>query len=135
MEKIPVDVERLLSMFEVCAASPAYMHLESPEAEGPDQAHTLAAKQEGFVNGWAWAQATARECLALRKLPAPVELHSSARRCGSCRWFVQHYRYTGAYPWFSPVGCGHCTGPRQDKRKRMVREPDLDGCGHWEPGG
>lgn len=74
-------MDSLLVMFEACTDSPAYMRLDSeqeaaaavlsimgdnPELEELVNAHTYTAKQEGFVNGWAWAQATARECLALR---------------------------------------------------------------------
>ena len=106
-------MDSLLVMFEACTDSPAYMRLDSeqeaaaavlsimgdnPELEELVNAHTYTAKQEGFVNGWAWAQATARECLALRKLPVLVENYGPDRRCGTCGWFVQHYRYTGAYP-------------------------------------
>ena len=76
-------MDSLLVMFEACTDSPAYMRLDSeqeaaaavlsimgdnPELEELVNAHTYTAKQEGFVNGWAWAQATARECLALREL-------------------------------------------------------------------
>ena len=119
-------MDSLLVMFEACTDSPAYMRLDSeqeaaaavlsimgdnPELEELVNAHTYTAKQEGFVNGWAWAQATARECLALRELPVLVENYGPGRRCGTCGWFVQHYRYTGAYPWFAVVGCGHCTDP------------------------
>lgn len=90
-------------MFEACTDSPAYMRLDSeqeaaaavlsimgdnPELEELVNAHTYTAKQEGFVNGWAWAQATARECLALRELPVLVENYGPGRRCGTCGWFV-----------------------------------------------
>lgn len=68
-------MDSLLVMFEACTDSPAYMRLDSeqeaaaavlsimgdnPELEELVNAHTYTAKQEGFVNGWAWAQATAR---------------------------------------------------------------------------
>ena len=67
-------MDSLLVMFEACTDSPAYMRLDSeqeaaaavlsimgdnPELEELVNAHTYTAKQEGFVNGWAWAQATA----------------------------------------------------------------------------
>ena len=128
-------------MFEACTDSPAYMRLDSeqeaaaavlsimgdnPELEELVNAHTYTAKQEGFVNGWAWAQATARECLALRELPVLVENYGPGRRCGTCGWFVQHYRYTGAYPWFAVVGCGHCTDP--ETKKSLTRNPVWRGC-------
>ena len=143
-------MNRLLDMFRTCAASPAYMHLDNEReaaaalssAMGDNQelaalseAHTLAARQEGFINGWAWAQATARECLALRELPVLAQDYGPAQRCGSCRWFVQHYRYTGAHPWFTLVGCGHCTDPEREERKSPARNPTWRGCGHWKPGG
>lgn len=143
-------MDSLLVMFEACTDSPAYMRLDSeqeaaaavlsimgdnPELEELVNAHTYTAKQEGFVNGWAWAQATARECLALRKLPVLVENYGPDRRCGTCGWFVQHYRYTGAYPWFAVVGCGHCTDPGRSTRKHLVRDPVWRGCEHWRPGG
>lgn len=98
-------MDSLLVMFEACTDSPAYMRLDSeqeaaaavlsimgdnPELEELVNAHTYTAKQEGFVNGWAWAQATARECLALRKLPVLVENYGPDWRCGTCGWFVQH---------------------------------------------
>ncbi|CUQ02314.1 hypothetical protein RLF98_10955 [Flavonifractor plautii] len=141
-------MDSLLVMFEACTDSPAYMRLDSeqeaaaavlsimgdnPELEELVNAHTYTAKQEGFVNGWAWAQATARECLALRKLPVLVENYGPDRRCGTCGWFVQHYRYTGAYPWFAVVGCGHCTDP--ETKKGLTRDPVWRGCEHWRPGG
>ena len=96
-------MDSLLVMFEACTDSPAYMRLDSeqeaaaavlsimgdnPELEELVNAHTYTAKQEGFVNGWAWAQATARECLALRELPVLVENYGPGRRCGTCGWFV-----------------------------------------------
>ena len=116
-------MDKLLQMYEVCASSPAYIHLEGD------------GRQEGFVNGWAWAQATARECLALRELPVLAADYGPAQRCGNCKWFVQHYRYTGSYPWYALVGCGHCIDPERDKRKRMQRNPVWRGCTHWRPGG
>lgn len=143
-------MDSLLVMFEACTDSPAYMRLDSeqeaaaavlsimgdnPELEELVNAHTYTAKQEGFVNGWAWAQATARECLALRELPVLVENYGPDRRCGTCGWFVQHYRYTGAYPWFAVVGCGHCTDPGRSTRKHLARDPVWRGCEHWMPGG
>ena len=91
-------MDSLLVMFEACTDSPAYMRLDSeqeaaaavlsimgdnPELEELVNAHTYTAKQEGFVNGWAWAQATARECLALRELPVLVENYGPGRRCGT----------------------------------------------------
>ena len=129
-------MDSLLVMFEACTDSPAYMRLDSeqeaaaavlsimgdnPKLEELVNAHTYTAKQEGFVNGWAWAQATARECLALRKLPVLVENYGPDRRCGTCGWFVQHYRYTGAYPWFAVVGCGHCTDPETKRASHVIR--------------
>ena len=141
-------MDSLLVMFEACTDSPAYMRLDSeqeaaaavlsimgdnPELEELVNAHTYTAKQEGFVNGWAWAQATARECLALRELPVLVENYGPGRRCGTCGWFVQHYRYTGAYPWFAVVGCGHCTDP--ETKKSLTRNPVGRGCEHWRPSG
>ena len=117
-------MEKMLAMFDACISSPAYIHLKDG-----------SALQEGFINGWAWAQATARECLALRALPVLVEDYGPAERCGTCRWFVQHYRYTGEYPWYTPVGCGHCMAPNRDKKKRRVRDPVWRGCTLWKPGG
>lgn len=117
-------MDKLLAMFRACANSPAYIHLE----DGLEL-------QEGFINGWAWAQATARECLALRELPVLVDDYGPAEQCGTCRWFVQHYRYTGKYPWYATVGCGHCTAPGRDKRKRRERDPVWRGCALWRPGG
>ena len=117
-------MEKILAMFNTCISSPAYIHLKHG-----------SALQEDFINGWAWAQATARECLALRALPVLVEDYGPAERCGTCRWFVQHYRYTGEYPWYAPVGCGHCMAPDRDKRKRRERDPVWRGCTLWRPGG
>ena len=129
-------MDSLLVMFEACTDSPAYMRLDSeqeaaaavlsimgdnPELEELVNAHTYTAKQEGFVNGWAWAQATARECLALRKLPVLVENYGPDRRCGTCGWFVQHYRYTGAYPGLLWWGVGIVPTRRQKRASHVIR--------------
>lgn len=113
-------MEHLLSMLEECTASPSYIHLSD-----------YGDLAEGFINGWAWAQATAKECVALRKLPMLRKDYGPEKQCGSCRWFVQHYRYTGAYPWYTPVGCGHCTCP--EKRRAPRHDPFYSGCACWEP--
>ena len=148
-------MDKLLQMYGACESSPAYIHLpqdketfialrdllqeaapgEFLKLEALVNAHSAAAAQEGFVNGWAWAQATARECLALRELPVLAADYGPAQRCGNCKWFVQRYRYTGSYPWYALVGCGHCIDPERDKRKRMQRNPVWRGCTHWRPGG
>lgn len=145
-------MERMLTMFDACEASTAYIRLPQDaaafgalrdrlqqtapghylELEELVNAYSSAATLEGFVNGWAWAQATARECLALRELPLLKEDYGPAQRCGSCKWFVQHYRYTGSYPWYSPVGCGHCMCPALEKKEKERRNPLWRGCSQWK---
>lgn len=114
-------MEHLLALYEDCVASPAYIHLEG-----------VTDKQEGFVNGWAWAQATAKEAIDLRALPVLREDYGPAQRCGSCRWFVQHYRYTGSAPWYTIVGCGHCMCPTLEKKDKDRRNPVWRGCRQWK---
>ena len=142
-------MEELLFMFDICEASPAYIHLpqgatafsvlcdrlqeRAPEhfleLEELVNAYSCTSAQEGFVNGWAWAQATAKECLQLRELPVPTDDYGPTQRCGNCKWFVQYYRYTGAYPWFTTVGCGHCMCSAKGKPQR---NPVWLGCRYWE---
>lgn len=143
-------MDRMLAMFEDCAASPAYIHMDDVEASGAAlyavlerhkdyleleeviNAHASASMQEGFVNGWAWAQATAKECLDLRRLPVLHDrVEAGERCCGNCRWFVQHFRYTGAAPWYECVGCGHCTCKSIDRATKYHREPQGHGCRFW----
>lgn len=142
----------LLAMFEICAAGPSYIHLpvdretftalrDRLQAVAPDSflelealvnAHASAATQEGFINGWAWAQATAWECYVLRELPELKPYYGDKPLCGSCKWFVQHYRYIGKWPWFVPVGCGHCFCPDAAKLGKASRNPMWKGCGCWD---
>ncbi|MBQ3557870.1 MAG: hypothetical protein IJA11_08775 [Oscillospiraceae bacterium] len=112
-------MEKLLAMFESCSNSPAYIKLPQENA-----------MFEGFVNGWAWAQATAKECLALRKLPELTSDYGPEKSCTTCHYFVLHFQYTGQYPWYEPVGCGHCTAPNQKKRT-LHRDPTWRGCVDW----
>ena len=143
-------MEELLAMFDACEASSAYIHLPQDAAafsalrdriqeRAPEHfleleelvnAYSSTSTQEGFVNGWAWAQATANECLQLRKLPVLTDDYGPAQRCGNCKWFAQHYRYTGVYPWFATVGCGHCMCPELTKDKSR-RDPVWRGCRYW----
>ena len=51
-------MDKLLVMFGACTASPAYIHLDNEQAHTGDELER--ACKEGFVNGWAWAQATAQ---------------------------------------------------------------------------
>ena len=147
-------MDRLLAMFDACESSTAYIHLPQDmasfevlsdrlqeiapgaylELETLVNAHSSAATQEGFINGWCWAQATAKECLELRKLPELVGDYGPGKRCGNCKWFVQHFRYTGVYPWYEMVGCGHCMAPGRNENKSIARNPAWRGCVQWEPG-
>lgn len=143
-------MENLLAMFETCSNSPAYISLPQDAAAfaalrdkllsaAPDSflelealanAYGSTSTQEGFINGWAWAQATAKECLALRKLPALTCDYGPEKSCATCRYFVLHFRYENQYPWYQPVGCGHCTAPDQEKRT-LHRDPTWRGCVDW----
>jgi len=147
-------MNHILPMFEDCSTSPAYIHLPQDQAAYaalrdkinetvPDHtlrleldsltnAYASTSAQEGFVNGWAWAQATADECLSLRKLPELTEDYGPEKRCGNCRWFVQHYRYTGTYPWYQLVGCGHCMAPKRSTRRPVGCDPVLFRCSDWK---
>lgn len=150
-----MEHEKLLDLYSACEISPAYIRLPQDEAAFSvlrDRLQEVApgnflelerlvseygsiGTQEGFINGWAWAQATARECLALRKLPVVTDDYGPECRCGNCKWFIQHYRYTGSYPWYGIVGCGHCMDPDRDPKKALTRNPVWRGCVHWAPRG
>lgn len=140
-------MESLYAQYDLCAASPAYIHLPQDTATlsalmgrlGPSleleelvNAHSAAATLEGFVNGWAWAQGTARECIKLRRLPEIEASYGPGEYCGTCIHFVQHYRYTGSPPWYALVGCGHCMSTEV---KRSGRDPLWRGCRHWKSRG
>lgn len=144
-------MEKMTGLYAACEASPAYIHLPKDaatfstlrdrlrqtapgaflELEAMVNAHSAAATMEGFVNGWAWAQATAAECLALRVLPVVREDYGPGQRCGTCGWFIQHYRYTGSAPWYALVGCGHCFCPDMERDKTR-RDPLWRGCRYWK---
>ena len=135
-------MENLQALFDAYGASPAYIHLPqdadtlsalmghlgpSLELEALVNAHSAAATLEGFINGYLCAQATARECVELRRLPEISVDYGDDQKCGNCRHFVQHYRYTGKAPWYTPVGCGHCMAGKKNGRVPLWR-----GCTHWE---
>lgn len=113
-------MEKMTDLYTACKASPAYIHL-------PKDADIM----EGFVNGWAWAQGMAKECLALRKLPAVWEDYGPGQKCGTCGWFVQHFRYTSSAPWYALVDCGHCFCPDVERGKGR-RDPLWRGCRYWK---
>ncbi len=96
-------MEGLYAQYDLCAASPAYIHL-------PEDAAAFGR---------------------LRALPRIVEDYGPGQCCGTCRHFIQHYRYTGSPPWYTPVGCGHCVC-REVQRGRSRRDPLGSGCRHWE---
>lgn len=136
-------MESLQALFDAYEVSPAYIHLPQDTATlsalmgrlGPSleleelvNAHSAAATLEGFVNGYLCAQATARECVELRRLPEISVEYDPGQKCGNCRYFAQHYRYTGKPPWYAPVHFGHCMAPERDKRKGRGVTPLWCGC-------
>ena len=129
-------MDSLLVMFEACTDSPAYMRLDSeqeaaaavlsimgdnPELEELVNAHTYTAKQEGFVNGWAWAQATARECLALRELPVLVENYGPAEGAEPAGGSCSTTDIPGPTPGLLWWGVGIVPTRRQKRASHVIR--------------
>ena len=82
MSQIP---GHLMAEYSACSSSPAYIRIPQNSSELLERiqaaasgnmleleelvnAHSAAGHLEGFINGWAWAQATAKKCLQLREL-------------------------------------------------------------------
>lgn len=149
-------MDKLLQMYGACESSTAYIRLPQDE----ETFIALARSAPGSSAGGVLEAGSVSERPQRRRRTGGLcqRLGLGAGHgtgmpgpCGSCpcwwtttappngagigRWFVQHYRYTGAYPWYALVGCGHCIDPERDKRKRMQRNPVWRGCTHWRPGG